>query len=149
MEARSLAQLADVASGDRSAQKRTLLTRANAIAGRIQRYLWDPTRGIYANRFRLNNSLSAAIGPTSFYPMQAGIASVRQAEEMVTRWMSNRSRFCVSADFPFADPDGGGNGNTSCYSGCRASAPTTFRTATARAGTAATGGVMSGARWTC
>ena len=117
MEARSLAQLADVAAGDRSAQKKALLQRADAIEKLIQAHLWDAERGIFANRFRLNNSLSQAIGPTSFYPMQAGSASVAQAEEMVTRWMSNRTRFCVSADFPFKNSSAGGNGNTSCYYG--------------------------------
>ena len=61
----------------------------------------DESRGIYANRFLNNDSLSAKVGPTSFFPMQSGAATVAQAEAMVTGWLSNRSRFCVSADWPF------------------------------------------------
>ena len=66
----------------------------------------DESRGIYANRFLNNDSLSAKVGPTSFFPMQSGAATVAQAEAMVTGWLSNRSRFCVSADWPFAVCDG-------------------------------------------
>ena len=53
----------------------------------------------------------------SLQPFDEKRRSVEQAEEMVTRWLSNRTRFCVSADFPFANSSAGGNGNISCYYG--------------------------------
>ena len=100
MEARSLAALAE-ALGNRSTERATLLRRADAMEALIRRHLWDQDRGVFANRFLRNGSLSAKIGPTSFYPLQAGVATVPQAEAMVKGWLSNRSRFCVSEDWPF------------------------------------------------
>jgi hypothetical protein len=124
MEARSLAQLAlsvvngsDKSSASQVRQQRVvLLSRADEMAGLIQSKLWDADRGIYANKMLLNGTLSSRIGPTSFYPMQAGIPSVEQAETMVTRWMANRSRFCISKDWPF-EGSVGPKGNLSCYWG--------------------------------
>ena len=105
MEARSLAALAE-ALGNRSAERATLLQRADAMEALIRKHLWDHDRGIFANRFLRNGSLSAKIGPTSFYPLQAGVATVPQAEAMVKGWLSNRSRFCVSEDWEREnDPD--------------------------------------------
>jgi neutral trehalase len=46
-------------------------------------YLWDSTRGIFANRVKHNDSLSQKIGQTSFYPMQGGSASVAQVRLLV------------------------------------------------------------------
>ena len=59
-------------------RRRTLLQRADAMEQLINDHLWDSSRGIFANRVKHNDSLSERVGPTSFYPMQGGTASVAQ-----------------------------------------------------------------------
>ena len=99
MEARALAELALVLN--RTSARATLLERAAAMQSLIAEHLWDSERRVFANRFLKNDTLSAKVGPTSFYPLQAGTATVEQAEATVAAWLSNRSRFCVSEDWPF------------------------------------------------
>jgi hypothetical protein len=120
MEARALAELAAVIP-NRGAERATLLKRASAMEELMNEHLWDESRGVFANRFLKNDTFSGKIGPTSFFPMQSGAATVGQAEAMVTGWLSNRSRFCVSPDWPFAGQEKvkvGKNGtDISCFSG--------------------------------
>lgn len=59
-------------------RRTTLLQRADAMKQLMNEQFWDSSRSIFANRVKHNDSLSEKIGPTSFYPMQGGTASVAQ-----------------------------------------------------------------------
>jgi neutral trehalase len=75
-----------------------LKRQSTAMSARINTKLWDDATGIYrqldANPMK-RRGFSAAISPTSFYPMLAGIASTERAERMVREHLTNASGFCV------------------------------------------------------
>ena len=72
-EAYCLAELAD-AIGMKSDEARLLRSRGDRLRDNIWEHLWDPTRKIFANRYRkfspgTNSSFVRSITPTSFYPL--------------------------------------------------------------------------------
>ena len=87
-----------------------LKKRADDMKNRIQNNLWHEELGIYANRL-LNGTFYPRISPTSFYPMQANVATDEQADMMITKWLLNSTRFCIARDGDFK-----GNDDT-CYWG--------------------------------
>jgi hypothetical protein len=105
-EAYSLAELADAIG--RSTDAADLRARADRYAAAIRSRLWDEGKGVYANLVMSNNSLSERISPTSFYPLLLGSSGKEDDERagvMVTKWLTNSSRFCV------------GNRTDECYWG--------------------------------
>lgn len=101
-EAEALARIADLLN--RSADAAMLRGRHQAMASLISKHMWDDELGVFSNLLA-NGTKYPRISPTSFYPMLAGIASDEQATKMVTRWLTNRTRFCVPASpsvWPFA-----------------------------------------------
>jgi hypothetical protein len=76
-----------------------LADRAAEMAALIKSTLWDEQQQIFTNRFP-NGTFHRRISPTSFYPlMAANTTSDAQADAMMTGWLTNRSRFCISPDF--------------------------------------------------
>ena len=71
-----------------------LKKRGDDMKNRIQNNLWHEELGIYANRL-LNGTFYPRISPTSFYPMQANVATDGQADMMITKWLLNSTRFCI------------------------------------------------------
>merc|ERR1711874_700824 len=63
-----------------------------------------------ANKFP-NGSFYRRISPTSFYPLLTAGPSNEQAAGMMTKWMMNKTRFCITPNGDFA-----GNSDT-CYWG--------------------------------
>jgi hypothetical protein len=57
-------------------------------------------------------SFNPRISPTSFYALQTLAPTDAQAERMVTRWLTNRSAFCIAADGDYT-----GNDEEGCYWG--------------------------------
>ena len=97
MELEALANLSITAFDPPRTKDHALLTsRLAELSGLISTHLWDDTNGIFTNKFSGNGSFYRRISPTSFYPMQAGIATEEQATAMATSWLMNASRFCVS-----------------------------------------------------
>ena len=88
-----LAQLADVIG--RADDAARLRARAAVARQSIDAHLWYESLGVYSNR-RTNGSFYPRISPTSFYPMLAGAAPSARAASMVSGWLLNASRFCVS-----------------------------------------------------
>ena len=77
-----------------------LKKRGDDMKNRIQNTLWHKELGIYANRL-LNGTFYPRISPTSFYPMQAKVATDGQADLMITKWLLNSTRFCIARDGDF------------------------------------------------
>ena len=95
-EAYALAELANAIGRTEDAAR--LIAHADRYAGAIRSTLWDESRGIYANLVLTNQSLSARISPTSFYPLMLGSKGKdddARADAMMGRWLTNASRFCV------------------------------------------------------
>ena len=56
--------------------------RAAATRDLIRTELWDPARRIFANRLR-SGAFVRSLGPTSFYPLAAGVPSAEQTESLL------------------------------------------------------------------
>eukprot|EP00729_Bicosta_minor_P013321 gene13321-31113_t len=103
MELEALANLSLTAfNPPRTADHAVLTSRLTDLSKLISTHLWDAEHGIFTNKFSSNGSFYRRISPTSFYPMQAGIATEEQANTMVDTWLMNASRFCVSPKGDFA-----------------------------------------------
>jgi putative isomerase len=76
--------------GDAKTAER-LEKRAAALRQRIQDRLWDPERGIFANR-RWNGNFIRSLAPTSFYPMLAAAATEAQQVQLL-RWLHDQNAF--------------------------------------------------------
>ena len=102
-EAYCLADLAEIIGRDPGLSN-MLRGRANSMAAKIQKLLWDDTQQTFANKFT-NGTFTHHISPTSFYPLALG-ASSEQAETMIHKWLFNSSRFCITpgGDFQGNDP---------------------------------------------
>ncbi len=68
-----------------------LESRAAALRRRIEERLWDPARGIFANR-RWNGNFIRSLAPTSFYPMLAGAATEAQQARLL-QWLDDPRAF--------------------------------------------------------
>ena len=129
-EAYCLAELAD-AIGMHPEKARLLRSRGDRLRDNIWKHLWDPSRNIFANRYRkllpgTNSSFVRSITPTSFYPLLLPFGNISYSgedaptnfdalatvETMVSSWLLNSTRFCLS-------PNGGFEGNdpNACYWG--------------------------------
>jgi putative isomerase len=59
---------------------------------RITEWLWDESRGIFANRM-MNGEFVSTLAPTSFFPMAVGIGSMDHAQRMIYGYLNNPSKF--------------------------------------------------------
>jgi len=107
MDSAALAELAKILGRPEAAR---LSAQAERLTARIVEHLWDDVSGAYVNRFR-NGSFHRRVSPTSFYALLTGGPSDEQAAAMVTGWLTNKTRFCVSPT-----GDSAGNSDT-CYWG--------------------------------
>jgi hypothetical protein len=120
MELQSLANLSLTAfSPPRTAQHASIMQQLKGLQAMIQKHHWNEEIGIFANKFsaEYTGQCNASgivkgtncsgeecckdgwynrISPTSFYPMQSGIATDQQASTMMTRWLMNKDRFCIT-----------------------------------------------------
>ena len=128
-EAYCLAELAD-AIGKDPRTSRSLRARGDRLRDNIWRHLWDPSRSVFANRYRTvgsgtDASFVRAITPTSFYPLLLPLPEANSTflgehaskpsetvDSMVGAWLLNASRFCLSPDGDFT-----GNDPDNCYWG--------------------------------
>ncbi|MFA3916987.1 MGH1-like glycoside hydrolase domain-containing protein [Ruegeria hyattellae] len=70
----------------------------------IQTHLWDPERGVFANRLT-NGRFVRALAPTSFFPMSAGIATSDQATALVENYLTPEDKFGGAFTLPSASRD--------------------------------------------
>lgn len=113
MELKALAELALTAfTPPRKDVHDSLMKQLAELSGLVADHLWNDDLGVFANKWSgSNDTFYNRISPTSFYPMQAGIATDAQAETMVTKWLTPKDRFCVAVD-------GDSKGNTpACHWG--------------------------------
>eukprot|EP00658_Telonema_sp_P-2_P034540 TRINITY_DN25205_c0_g1_i2.p1 TRINITY_DN25205_c0_g1~~TRINITY_DN25205_c0_g1_i2.p1 ORF type:complete len:721 (+),score=172.82 TRINITY_DN25205_c0_g1_i2:163-2325(+) len=112
MELQALANLSLTAFDPPRTKEHAILTgQLERLSSAISTELWDDQSGIFANKFSNGSGFYRRFSPTSFYPMQAGIATPSQAETMVVNWLLRPDRFCVS-------PQGDFKGNSDdCYWG--------------------------------
>ena len=59
---------------------------------RIAEWLWDESRGIFANRM-ISGEFVSTLAPTSFFPMAAGIGSKDQSQRMIQGYLNHPSKF--------------------------------------------------------
>ena len=59
---------------------------------KIAEWLWDESRGIFANRM-INGEFVSSLAPTSFFPMAAGIGSRDQSQRMILGYLNHPSKF--------------------------------------------------------
>ena len=59
---------------------------------RISEWLWDESRGIFANRM-ISGEFVSTLAPTSFFPMAAGIGSKDQSQRMIQGYLNHPSKF--------------------------------------------------------
>jgi putative isomerase len=89
LDAEMLALFARHRGDAKTAQR--LEDRAAALRARIQERLWDPQRGVFANR-RWNGNFIRSLAPTSFYPMLAGVATAEQQAHLL-HWLHDHRAF--------------------------------------------------------
>eukprot|EP00051_Salpingoeca_urceolata_P014957 m.191191 g.191191 ORF g.191191 m.191191 type:complete len:939 (+) comp18245_c0_seq1:119-2935(+) len=106
-EAYALSELATAIGRPEAAMLRA---RGDTMANKIQKELWDSQGGIYTNKFP-NGTFYRRIAPTSFYALQTNAVSDSQAAAMMSGWLMNNTRFCISPTGDMA-----GNSDT-CYWG--------------------------------
>ena len=119
-----LLALADLADAINRSEAPMLRSRAAFLSNQTVQHLWDDDYGIFASRFASGTCPSnltlchndegfyRRISPTSIWPMLAGTATDEQANTMMTKWMQNSSRFCITPNGDFV-----GNDPKSCYWG--------------------------------
>ena len=59
---------------------------------KISEWLWDDSRGVFANRL-LDGRFVRSLAPTSFYPLIAGAASLSQQKSLVKNFLLNEEKF--------------------------------------------------------
>ncbi len=74
-----------------AATARRLEARAAALCERIGERLWDPRRGVFANR-RWHGDFVRSLAPTSFYPLLAEAADVEQQAHLL-HWLHDPKAF--------------------------------------------------------
>jgi hypothetical protein len=89
-DCRALAEIANLLGYGSDAAE--LTARANLLARRMAS-LWSPTVGLYLNRRTDTGQPSAALSPTMFYPLVAGLVSRERAQEMVQKHLLNPAEF--------------------------------------------------------
>ncbi len=105
LEAETLARIADEL-GRPAEEAGALRERAAALAASVREHLWDPSRKVFANRL-WSGAFVRSLGPSSFYPMAAGIATEDQAASLVKDHLTNPWEFWGDhpvAGTPFDDP---------------------------------------------
>lgn len=89
--------------------------RAAATRDRIRTELWDGTRGIFANRL-WSGTFVRSLGPTSFYPLAAGIPSAEQTRELLVH-LSNPRTFGGEPGLPGVTRDDAAFGDNAYWRG--------------------------------
>ena len=119
-----LLALADLADAINRSEAPMLRARAAFLSNQTQEHLWDEGYGVFASRFASgacpsnltlcdnDQGFYRRISPTSVWPMLAGAATDDQATAMMTGWMQNKTRFCITPNGDFA-----GNDPKTCYWG--------------------------------
>ncbi|MEQ8665505.1 MAG: trehalase family glycosidase [Rhodospirillales bacterium] len=65
---------------------------SDSLKIRIDDWLWDDARGVYANRM-LDGAFVPSIAPTSFYPLVAGIGTDAQVDRMIAGYLDDPDKF--------------------------------------------------------
>lgn len=97
-----LAQMAAVLSLDKEAKRLEL--QSSRHKARVAEWLWDESRGVFANRL-IDGRFVQPLAPTSFFPMAAGIASSAQVDSLITHYLLPEEKFGGYYGLPSATRD--------------------------------------------
>jgi len=90
LDAECLAKIATILGSEQDAQR--FAEEYARMKQRVQTKLWNPVDGIFENRY-WDGRFSKRLSPTNFYPLFAGIATPRQARQMVNEHLLNPREF--------------------------------------------------------
>jgi neutral trehalase len=98
-EAGHLIELA--AAVGRSDATTHLQTRADNMRKLIANNMWDNQNKVFTNKYPTggDDAFYRKISPTSFYPLMANASTDEQADDMMVHWLTNKSRFCINANY--------------------------------------------------
>jgi len=99
MDTDALVQLALKAG--RKDDAAALKVRADTMRGLMEAHLWDAESGAYVNLLP-NGTFNRRLSPTSFYPMITRGPSEARVQQLVSDWLMNSSRFCITPNGDFA-----------------------------------------------
>lgn len=85
-----LAQMATLLKLDEEAAR--LEQQSEAHKQRIADWLWDDSRGVFANRM-MDGRFVQPLAPTSFFPMAAGIATEAQVDSLIENYLIPEEKF--------------------------------------------------------
>ncbi|MHB9133512.1 MAG: MGH1-like glycoside hydrolase domain-containing protein [Armatimonadota bacterium] len=88
-ECTALAEIAEIIGREETAEVRE---RAERYAASLQS-LWSETDGIFLNRRTDTGEFSHRLSPTNFYPLLGHVATLEQAERMITEHFYNPEEF--------------------------------------------------------
>jgi len=97
-----LAQMATLLDQDKDAAR--LEQQSSGHKARIADWLWDDSRGVFANRL-VDGRFVQPLAPTSFFPMAAGIASKDQVDSLITNYLLPEEKFGGRFVLPSATRD--------------------------------------------
>ncbi|MGQ7847017.1 MGH1-like glycoside hydrolase domain-containing protein [Granulosicoccus sp. 3-233] len=97
-----LAQMARLLELDDEALR--LEQQGEAHRKRIAEWLWDDSRGVFANRM-MDGRFVQALAPTSFFPMAAGIATEAQVDSLIRNYLKPEEKFGGQFVLPSATRD--------------------------------------------
>lgn len=101
LDAQSLSYLARLLG--RCEEADALQVRGETLRLQIQSDLWDPSRGIFANRLR-DGRFVRSVGPTSFYPLICGAANAEQIKALLIH-LDNPATFAGHFPLPSVTRD--------------------------------------------
>jgi putative isomerase len=90
MDGEILAQMARKLGLDEDVRR--LQQQTEAHRDRIIDWLWDESRGVYANRL-IDGRFVQPLAPTSFFPMAAGIATTVQVDSLIENYLLPEEKF--------------------------------------------------------
>ncbi|MGC8553710.1 MAG: MGH1-like glycoside hydrolase domain-containing protein [Phycisphaerae bacterium] len=105
-EYRAMARIAAVLG--KPAVEKEYLMRASHLAHLINTILWDANRGFYFDRNEVTGKLTQVLSVSGFTPLWAGVASRRQASDLVRRHLINPAQFWLKypiASYAQTEPD--------------------------------------------
>ena len=84
---------------NRSDETAHLVERAITMRRLIADNLWDAENSVFTNKKPGPEGFYRKISPTSFYPLMANASTDEQADQMMTHWLTNKTRFCINPNY--------------------------------------------------
>ena len=89
-DCKALAEIAQILGKEKEARE---LNQRGALFSKSLKSLWNNQKGFFYNKRTDTNEYSNRISPTNFYPLLAGVATQKEAEEMISKHYFNEEEF--------------------------------------------------------